>query len=114
EALFFADDLPQQDRAKLEAYVANQKIRLGPQPLRLLSRREFVEKLYRAVYKGRCLLVGFNLPFDLSRIAYDFTNARGAFEGGFSLGIWSYIDEIGHEQANQFRPRIGVKHIDSK
>jgi hypothetical protein len=54
------------------------------------------------------------LPFDLSRIAYDFKDARGRFAGGFSLGIWSYIDEIGREQTHQYRPRIGIKHIDSK
>src|SRR5947209_20040885 len=76
EGLFYADDLPHEDRTKLETYVANQSSRSGFPPLQLLSRREFVEKLYRAVYKGRCLLVGFNLPFDLSRIAYDFTSAR--------------------------------------
>ena len=82
--------------------------------LHLLSRREFLQKLYQAAYKSRCLLVGFNLPFDLSRVAYDVTDARGRFAGGFSLGLWSYLDKAGNEHGNQYRPRIGIKHIDSK
>ena len=36
---------------------------------------------FQAAYKGRCLLVGFNLPFDLSRIAFDVAPARGRFSG---------------------------------
>jgi DNA polymerase III epsilon subunit-like protein len=116
QALFWADDLPINDRRVLEQYVAvPHKIGTDNQEpeLSLLTRREFLEK-YRAVYKGRCLLVGFNLPFDLSRVAYDFTNARGRFAGGFALELWSYLDKIGHEVVNQYRPRIGIKHIDSK
>jgi len=70
--------------------------------------------LYLAAYKGRCLVVGFNLPFDLSRIAYDFTKARGRFAGGFSLGLWSYLDKTDWEHPNRYRPRVGIKHIDSK
>ena len=117
EGLFYADDLPEEDRRVLEKYLATHQAETAPQgrtKLALLTRREFVEKLYIAAYKGRCLLVGFNLPFDLSRIACDFATARGRFAGGFSLGLWSYKDKTGREQSNHFRPRIGVKHIDSK
>jgi len=118
EALFYGDDLPMNDRRVLERYVATPHNVGTPdnraRKLPLLTRREFLEKFYRAVYKGRCLLVGFNLPFDLSRVAYDFTNARGRFAGGFALELWSYLDKTGHEVVNQYRPRIGIKHIDSK
>jgi len=110
EGLFYGDDLPENDRLVLENYAAP----AGEKQLRLLKRREFLQKFYGAVYKSRCLLVGFNLPFDLSRIAYDVTDARGRFAGGFSLGIWSYLDKAGRECAHQFRPRIGIKQIDSK
>ena len=76
--------------------------------------QEFLAIFYRTVYKGRCLLVAFNLPFDLSRLARDFSAARGRFAGGFSLELWPHIDNFGNEYKNQFRPRIGIKHIDSK
>jgi len=117
EGLFYGDDLPQPDLQVLQAYVAKhgaQTANGGVRQLYLLTRRQFLAKFYQAVYKGRCLLVGFNLPFDLSRIAYDVTDARGRFAGGFSLGLWSYFDKSGNECANQYRPRIGIKHIDSK
>ncbi len=60
EGLFYADDLPDGDRGVLERYVIKHRHVL------LLSRREFLDKFYNAAYKGRCLVVGFNLPFDLS------------------------------------------------
>ena len=117
EGLFYADDLPEKDRRILEQYAATHRAETasdGVRDLKLLTRSQFVDKFYKAVYKGRCLLVGFNLPFDLSRIAYDFTTARGRFAGGFSLGLWSYRDNTGSERGDHFRPRIGIKHIDSK
>jgi hypothetical protein len=117
EGLFYGDDLPRKDRRVLERYVATHKAEVserGQQQLQLLTRRKFLDRLYIAAYKARCLLVGFNLPFDLSRIAYDFTPARGRFAGGFSLGLWSYIDKSSRERPNQFRPRLGIKQIDSK
>jgi hypothetical protein len=117
EDLFYGDDLPEQDRRVLERYVATHEARTvdeGVRQLRLLTRRQFLEKFYRLVYKGRCLLIAFNLPFDLSRIAYDFTKARGRFAGGFSLGFWSYIEETGCERADPYRPRIRIKYIDNK
>ena len=111
EGLFYADDLPSKDRKTLEEYVAAQNSR-GTRLL-LLTRREFLKKLYKAVYKSRALLVGFNLPFDLSRIAFTSRPARGRFAGGFSLAIWSYI-KSGVERPSTRRPSVGIKHIDSK
>ena len=117
EGLFHADDLPDKDGGILREYVTTRAAdteRHGVGELRLLSRHEFLKKLYQAVYKGRALLVGFNLPFDLSRIGFDCTAARGQFAGGFSLGLWSYRDKQGREKRNGFRPRVAIKHVDSK
>src|SRR5205807_46134 len=52
--------------------------------------------------------------FDLSRIACDVAPARKRFAGGFSLGLWSYVAKTSGERRNQYRPRIGIKYIDSK
>lgn len=108
EGLFYGDDLPEKDRRVLERYLATHR------GLHLLTRRQFLDKLHRAAYKGRCLLVGFNLPFDLSRLAYDYAPARGRFAGGFSLGLWSYTDKNGRQCPHPYRPRICIKQIDSK
>jgi hypothetical protein len=111
EALFYADDLPSKDRKTLEGYVAFQNKR-GARLL-LLTRSEFLKKLYKTVYKGRALLVGFNLPFDLTRMAFTTRPARRRFAGGFSLAIWSYV-KFGLERPSTRRPSVGIKHIDSK
>src|SRR3984885_5452150 len=114
EGLFFPNDLPDQDRKVLERYAAEHPAEANNTKLKLLTLNQFVSKFYLAVYKGRCLLVGFNLPFDLSRIARDATAARGRFAGGFSFSLWPYVDKFGNELENRFRPRICIKHIDGK
>jgi hypothetical protein len=118
ESLFYGSDLPKKDHKTLQHYVV--KRQESSQRLRLLTLREFLygqedySGLFKAVYKGRCLFVAFNHPFDLSRIAHDFTNARKRFAGGFSLGIWPDPRKTDRELRNQYRPRIAIKHIDSK
>ncbi len=82
--------------------------------LLLLSRREFLARFYLAAYKARSLVVGFNLPFDLSRLACRVGKARGRYAGGFSLALWDYQDEDGTWHIYKHRPRIAIKHIDSK
>ena len=117
QGLFYGTDLPEKDLATLKSYVLAHN---GDQRLRLLSLREFLcgrkdyAGLFRQIYKGRCLFVAFNHPFDLSRVAHDFTNARKRFAGGFSLGIWPDQRWLDRDLRNMHRPRIAIKHIDSK
>jgi hypothetical protein len=59
-------------------------------------------------------VVGFNLPFDLSRLALSWADARTHFAGGFSFVLDAYIDEYGDPKENRYRPRWGCKTIDSK
>jgi hypothetical protein len=116
EGIFYADDLSNQERKTLQEYENRWNIRVaktGELPLLLMPRREFLKKFYKAIYKGRALLVGFNLPFDISRIAMSARPARGRFAGGFSIALWSYVKES-IERADPHRPCIGIKHIDSK
>ena len=119
EGLFFGDDLPRADRAKLEAYVATHSAgtdrRRGDPKLLLLNRGEFVERFYAIAFDLRALVVGFNLPFDFARLAFDFGNTKDKrFAGGFPLVLWDWIDAAGKRRINKYRPRIAIKHIDSK
>jgi hypothetical protein len=114
EGLFYADDIATTELEALRRYVSTHSADSESRKLILLTKSEFLKMLYRAAYKGRCLLVGFNLSFDLSRLSFDVTTARGRFSGGFSLGLWSYLDKQGRERRNQYRPRVVIKHIDSK
>lgn len=112
ENLFYGDDLPAKDRRILERHVAEPSAVIPAEDdhdVLLLTRDQFVGKLFKNAYKGRCLLVAFNFPFDISRVACNFANARGRFAGGFSLDLWSYL-----EGRNRFRPSVCIKHIDSK
>jgi len=116
ENLFFGSTLPAKDRQILEVYAAMPRAVVRNERahgVSLLTRHEFVERLFRAAYKGRFLLAAFNFPFDISRVACDFTNARRRFAGGFSLDLWSYHKD-NSERRDQFRPSICIKHIDSK
>jgi hypothetical protein len=108
EGLFYANELTPKQRRTLRRYVAERP------DLRLLTLDEFRDRLFDAMYRDRCLIVGFNLPFDFSRIADGVSNGRGQFAGGFSFNLWSYIDEDGHRQQDKYRPRFRIKHIDSK
>ena len=74
ENLFCGPTLPAADRRILEHYAATPKPIVSTESahdLSLLTRHEFVEKLFRAAYKGRFLLTAFNFPFDASRVARD-------------------------------------------
>jgi hypothetical protein len=116
EDLFRGDDLSAKDLRILGRYVATPRAVVPDESshdVSLLTRHGFVEKLFRAAYKGRCLLIAFNFPFDTSRVARSFTNARRRFAGGFSLDLWSYCKGVG-EHKHPFRPSICIKHIDSK
>ncbi|MBX3564326.1 MAG: hypothetical protein KF730_07090 [Sphingomonas sp.] len=70
--------------------------------LELLTRDEFaVDILYTFGYRSRGTIVGFNLPFDISRIALRHEPARGDMRGGFSFTL----------SEDRFHPNVRVKHL---
>jgi hypothetical protein len=71
--------------------------------IRLYGLDEFIEVFYSYIYEKRVPCIGFNLPFDLSRLAYDFGYARGSMKGGF-------VFKLSEQRKN---PPIIVKHNDS-
>jgi hypothetical protein len=65
---------------------------------------EFINNVFLPeVYDLKTLCIGFNLPFDLSRIAKSFGYARNGMKGGFSFTLTD----------DRKRPRLIIKHIDS-
>jgi hypothetical protein len=112
ESLFHADDLAERDPVgyqRLLAYAERQGIRLR-------SRRGFVkEVLWPIGYEARAWIVGFNLPFDLSRLAVGCNLPARAGSRGFSLILWDYFDQkSGQWTASRFRPLIMIEPIDNK
>ncbi len=71
----------------------------------LYTRKEFIEKIfYPEIYYLGTLCVGFNLPFDLSRLAIGYGSARGSMKNGFSFKL----------SQNKKYPRLRIKHINNK
>lgn len=69
--------------------------------VKLYKLEDFVESIfYPFVYKDEGLCVGFNLPFDISRLAIEHGYARGNMTGGFTFKL----------SENRKYPPIIVKH----
>ena len=122
EVIFYADDLPERDPEGLE--VLREYVRSKPADINskrrhkrigFMSRREFVEGgFYKLAYKAQCLVVGFNLFFDLPRLAVAASDARRSFGGGFSLTLWDYENAGGARSEDSYRPRLLMKSLGSK
>jgi hypothetical protein len=117
EGLFHADNAPADAVARLRAYAEAHTADTSVEnpKLRVLSQREFVDLLYLAAVKARAHVVNFNMPFDVSRLAFKVGEARKGARGGFSLVLSAYRDpKTGELRENVYRPRLTVKTIDSK
>jgi hypothetical protein len=120
EGIFLGDRLQDEDPAGLvclRSYTQTRSAEVAPgfpTALKGLSRREFADLLLQEAYRKRTLIVGFNLPFDLSRLAVGWGEARKVFRGGHSLVLWEYEDDKGVVRENRYAPRVAIKSIDSK
>ncbi len=70
--------------------------------LALLTRDEFADEVvFGQAYQFRARIVGFNLPFDISRIAIKHSPARGKMLGGYSFTL----------SRQKIWPNLRVKHL---
>jgi hypothetical protein len=77
----------------------------GLRQLQLLTIDAFRSEIFLKYGYTRCgTVVGFNLPFDISRIAMDHGPARRSMRGGFSFEL----------SRNGEDPRVRVKHLSPK
>ena len=116
EGLFVANDLSERDRATIEAYAhSHEQENASGQPLVVRSREAFLREVFFPIaYDTQGVVVAFNMPWDLSRLACDAGLARGRYRGGFSFTFLTYTDEEGVERPDRLVPRIAVKALDSK
>jgi len=128
EGLFYGDDLLRRER-EAEAVLMRYRGRYAAavtseddsRVLELSSRREFVKQVFwKIAYEGRALVVAFNLPFDLSRLAVNWAEARARgtdrlYAGGFSFQLGERWDTKASRWVDHdWRPHVLIKHIDSK
>ena len=73
--------------------------------LKCMTHTAFVEDVFfRRGYELRATIVGFNLPFDISRLALGWVPARGKMRGGFSFKM----------SEKWWRPRVQIKHLSGR
>lgn len=121
EGVFYADDLSLSHPDGIETIRSYAAFTLsdappnpdygvtGNEPIRFLSRSEFVETVFFRALQCDAMIVGFNLPFDLSRIAVGSSDGIGRNYGGFSFNLY----DKDHPDAS-FRPNIRIRSLDSK
>tara|TARA_R110002049_G_scaffold306155_1_gene504129 strand:- start:1519 stop:4254 length:2736 start_codon:yes stop_codon:yes gene_type:complete len=95
EILFYDPGLSASDMRAVMAYAAANELTLA-------TVEEFRRGVFLKIgYRANAAIVGFNLPFDISRIASGQSEARGSMRGGFSF-------ELSHWKSE---PNIRVKHL---
>jgi DNA polymerase type B, organellar and viral len=115
EYLFHADDLEKHDPAGYATLKKYAREHRKEHRLTLTTRRGFADTILWGLLKGKTLIVGFNLPFDLSRLAIGWAEGRGRYAKGFSLILCDTIDKrTGKRVEYKYRSRMRIKHIDSK
>jgi len=108
EQIFYADEL---DRSSVEILQAYSRANMLPPPL---TRKQFIKRVLLRAIRAEALIVGFNLPFDLSRIVADacWTKRNG---GGWSFTLDKFTDkDTGELREDQYMPRLIVKPKDGK
>ncbi len=94
EFVFFDGDLSDQDIAVILDYADRHK-------LQAITIEAFRKKFLEIGYRMNGAVIGFNLPFDISRIALSHGAAKTTMQGGFSFRLSSWKSE----------PRVRVKHL---
>jgi hypothetical protein len=123
EGIAYPDELENtasDDHQLLSDYAATRNASVAPGfPVRLELRPLswwLDERLFRYgfAHADRCDVVGFNLLFDLGRLATYWGRAQGDFRGGFSLGIWGRYTSDGKWKDKKHRQRLRLRAIDPR
>jgi len=106
EGIFYRDGLAQDDIQRIIKYaqkhLASELVNNAEPELKVLSRTDFVERIFWESVRAGALIVGFNLPFDIARIAARWTPAHN---GGFSF----ILSNLSKKQVeNIHRPRVRI------
>ncbi len=106
EGIFYRDGLASRDIHTILNYKQKHLadgLAIGTDPqLNVLSRAQFVERVFWESVRAGALIVGFNLSFDISRIRVRWTAAQ---KGGFSF-VLSQLSK--KHVANIHRPRVRI------
>src|SRR6202521_4222127 len=79
-----------------------------PEDIRIESRTEFVDGEFWDALCAGAVIVCFNAPFDLSRLALEYREAQSK-NTGWSMVMWKYEGE-----PDKFKPKLRIKPKDSR
>ena len=111
EGLVYADDLPAKSIKLIRSFARNKpaKVEDGcPKDILVQSRTEFVDVEFWQAIQAGAVIVCFNAPFDLSRLALEYREAQSK-NTGWSMVLWTRKGG-----ADIFRPKLRVKPKDSR
>ena len=115
EGIFHDEKLSASELRELHKYARATKAETaddGCDRLRLYSRTKFVQEVIGIAIQAKALIAGFNLPFDLSRIAVDWNPAQN---GGWTLIMKQWRNpKTGDLEPNESFPRVVTKALNSK
>jgi hypothetical protein len=142
EVIFYPDDLPETDVVALRRYVRERAWSRGARPrkqgdpepdliwrdearlgtpvngrsikVQLLPLSEFLKLFYCVGYEDCSLIIGYDLPRELTRLASDWREVKKDENvGGWKLVLWTYLDPNSGKQwpSAGWRPRIILKRV---
>jgi len=115
EGIFHDDVLGAKEMGVLRKYKTATKPETaddGSDHLHLYPRSQFIMETLGMAIQAKALIVGFNLPFDLSRIAVDWNTAEN---GGWTLIMRQWRNpKTGKVEPNESFPRVVIKALNSK
>lgn len=118
EGLVYRDDLPEtspEEFATLGQYLTTHQADVCPEArdhaLRAYPLTRFMYDVFRAeALHTRSLIVNFNLPFDLTRLAFDVGEGRGPHAESYSCTMFSWLEQrTGERRPNRYQPRVILK-----
>jgi hypothetical protein len=142
EVIFYPDDLPESGVVALRNYVwaltwpcgSRPRKEGGPEPdliwrdearlgtplngrsikVKLLPLSEFLKVFYCVAYEDRSLIIGYDLPRELTRLAAEWHEIKkGEKVGGWKLALWTYLDpSTGKRRPSAgWRPEVILKRV---
>jgi hypothetical protein len=117
EGIFYTEDLDRRSVGLIRKYVQAKRAETTadcPVDLQLYSRSEFVKEVFLRACDAGAVIVGCNLPFDLSRLAVEYRVSRKR-STGWSLILFHYYNRRRRKWLpNTYLPRIRMNPKDSR
>ncbi|MFL6439446.1 MAG: hypothetical protein ACJ71Q_17860 [Terriglobales bacterium] len=111
EGVIYADALHKSDVGLIRAFARSKRadVEQGcPEKILVQSRSEFVNGEFWEALQAAAVIVCFNAPFDLSRLALQYREAQRK-NSGWSMVYWEY-----NGKPDKFKPMIRIKPKDSR